>query len=181
MRVNRDHVKDLVEIIVRHGQLENFGFHLVYRRDPISNDKVRLESNLAEIESSKWSKDISIDSLDLRNIHPVAIKFVPEQNQLVPFKFGEGPSPVSASDVVDRFIKEFTTYLIKHNLSDIFALGIVHPAEGGQSNECTAQVEADKFGTIVVPKSRVNTKESLPMEWPGPPQPGDNEPSTGQN
>ena len=53
------------------------------------------------------------------------------------------------SDVVDKFVKGFTGYLIKYNLSDISMLEIVHPAEGGQPNECTAEIGV--LGAVVVP------------------------------
>ncbi|KAF2175645.1 hypothetical protein K469DRAFT_609952 [Zopfia rhizophila CBS 207.26] len=167
MHVDMDHVKVLVEIISRHDQLGRFGFHLVHRHDPIANDMVRLESDLG-IVPGKWNKATSIDSLDLCNIHGVIFKFVSEQNRLVPFEFGEGPSPVSASDVNDKFVQEFTGYLTKNNLTNMFALEVVHPAEGDQPNECTAEVEVDKLGTIILPKYMVNAKEFLPTGWPGP-------------
>jgi hypothetical protein len=169
-----------VEIIARHGQLEQFSFHLVHRHDLIADDMVRLESDLG-IVPGKWNMATSIDSLDLSNIHPVVIKFDHEQNRFIPFEFGEGPSPVSVSDVADEFVREFVGYLIEHDLSNIFALEIVHPAEGGQHSECTAEVEVDKFGTVVVPKSIMIAKEFLPTGWPGPLQPGDSEPPAGQS
>ena len=123
---------------------------------------------------------VSIDSLDLNNIHPVVLKFVPEKNRLVAFEFGEGPSPVAATDVGDKFIEEITGYLTKNDLTDLFVLEIVHPAEGVQRNECTAEVEVDRLGTVVLPKSRVNAKEFLPTGWLGPLQPGDSDPPAGQ-
>ena len=107
-------------------------------------------------------------------------KFVPEQNRLVPFGFGTGPSPVSSSCVVDKYVKEFTDYLIKNNLSDMIALEVVHPIEGGQLGECTSEVEVDKLGTVVLPKSLVNAKDLLPTGWPGPLQPDDSESPPGR-
>ncbi|KAK7413646.1 hypothetical protein QQX98_007471 [Neonectria punicea] len=175
-----DHVKELVNIIARHHQLGRFSFHLLHRHDPIANDTVRLETDLG-VMHGKWNKATSIDSLDLRSIHGVVFMFIPQQNRLVPFEFGEGPSPVSASDVNDKFVQEFTGYLNKNNLADMFALEVVHPAEGGQPNECTAEVEVDKLGTVVLPKSMVNAKEFLPTGWPGTLQPGDSQPPAGQS
>lgn len=179
MYVDMVHVKELVEIIARQGQLGKFSFHLVHRHDLIANDMVRLESDLGVVPG-KWNKATPIDSLDLSNIHGVVFKFVPEQNRLIPFEFSEGQSPVSVGDVDDKFIKEFTDYLIRNNLPDTFALEIVHPAEGGP-HECTAEVEVDKFGTIVLPKSMVNAKDFLPTGWPGPLQASDSEPPAGQS
>ena len=80
----------------------------------------------------------------------------------------------------EKFIEEFTGYLIKNNLSDMFALEVVHPTEGGQPSECTAEVEVDKLGTVVLPKSMVNAKDFLRTGWPGPLQPDDSEPPPGQ-
>jgi hypothetical protein len=174
-----DHVKKLVEIITRHGQLGRFSFHMVHRHDPIADDTVRLESNLGLVPG-KWNKATPIDCLNIRDIHGVVFKVVPEQNRLVPFEFCEGPSPVSASDVNDKFVQEFTGYLTKNSLTDMFALEVVHPTEGAQPNECTAEFEVDKLGTVVLPKSMVNAKEFLPTGWPGPLQPDDSEPPAGQ-
>jgi hypothetical protein len=176
MHVNTTNVKELVEIIVRHGQLGKFSFHLLHRHDPIANNTVRLESDLGVVPG-KWNKATLIDSLELNNIHPVLIKFVPEQNRFVPFEFGEGLSPLSADDVDGKFIEEFTGYLTRNNLANIFALEVVHPAEGGQLNECTAEVEVGNLGTVVLPKSMVNAKEFVPTGWPGPLQLGDSKSS----
>ena len=49
MNVDIDHVKDLVEIIARHGRLGKFSFHLVHKHDPIANNTVRLESDLGVV------------------------------------------------------------------------------------------------------------------------------------
>ncbi|RSL83550.1 hypothetical protein CDV31_016820 [Fusarium ambrosium] len=179
MHVGMDRIKELVEIIARHDQLGRFSFHLVHRHDHIANDTVRLESDLGVVPG-KWNKATSIDSLDLQGIHGVVFKFIPKQNRLVPFEFAEGPSPISASDVNDKFVQEFTGYLIENNLTDTFALEVVHPAEVGQPNECTAEVEVDTFGTVVLPKSMVNAKEFLPTGWPGILQSGESEPPPGQ-
>lgn len=180
MHVDADHVKELMAIITRHGQLGKFGFHLLHRHDPIANDTIRLESDL-RVVPGKWNKATSTESLDLSNIHPLVIKFVPDQNRFIPFEFGEGPSPVSSSDVDDKFVQEITGYLTMNNLTNIFALEVVHAAEAGQPSECTAEVEVDKLGTVVLPKSMVNAKEFLPTGWPGPLQPGDTEPPAGQS
>ncbi|OAF56826.2 hypothetical protein VC83_06979 [Pseudogymnoascus destructans] len=109
MHVDADHVKELVEIITRHGQLGKFGFHLLHRHDPIASDTIRLESDL-RVVPGKWNKATSTESLDLSNIHPLVIKFVPDQNRFVPFEFGEGPSPVSSSDVDDKFGLDHVTF-----------------------------------------------------------------------
>ncbi|KAI1288517.1 hypothetical protein F5Y03DRAFT_404801 [Xylaria venustula] len=169
MHVDMYHVKKLLEIITRHGQLGKFSVHMAHQHDPIPNDTVRLESDL-RVMPGKWNKATSIDSLDLSNIHSV----------YVAFEFGEGPSPVSASDVDDKFLQEFTSYLTKNNLTEMLVLEVVHPAEGGQPNECTAEVEVDKLGTVVLPKSMVNAKEFLPTGWANLPQPGDSDPPAGQ-
>jgi hypothetical protein len=170
MHVNMYHVKKLVEIITRHGQLGKFSVHTAHQHDPIPKDTVRLESDF-RVMPGKWNKATSIDSLDLSNIHPVVFKFFPEKNRYVAFEFGEGPSPVSASDVDDKFIQEFTGYLTKNNLTEMLVLEVVHPAEGGQPNECTAEVEVDKLGTVVLPKSMVNAKVFLPTGWASLPPP----------
>lgn len=77
-----------------------------------ANNTVRLESDL-ECFPGKWNKATLINSLDLTNIYPIVIKFLPELNRFVPFEFGEVPSPVSASDVDDDFVKEFVGYLVQ--------------------------------------------------------------------
>jgi hypothetical protein len=76
MYVEMHHVKQLLEIIARHDQVGRFSVHLAHQHDPIPNDTVRLESNL-DIMPGKWNMAASIDSLDLSNIHPVVLKFLP--------------------------------------------------------------------------------------------------------
>jgi hypothetical protein len=129
----------------------------------------------------KWNKATLIDSLDLTKIYPVVIKFLPELNRLVPFEFGEGPSPVSATDVNGDFIQEFIGYLIQHNLSNVIALEVVHPVEEHQNIECTAEIEVDKLGTVVLPQSMVKALEFIPTGWPGPLQPSEGDPPAGQS
>lgn len=174
------HVKELVKIIARHGQFGRFSFHLVHRHDSIADDTVRLESDLG-VMPGKWNKATSIDSLDLRDIHGVVFKFTPEQNRLVPFEFAEGLSPISTNDVYDEFVREFLDYLIENGLADTFALEVVHPTKAGQPNECTAEIEVDKFGTVVLPRSMVNATEFLPTGWPGALQPDESDPPPGQS
>lgn len=180
MHVDTCHIKGLIEIIIRHQQLKKFSFHLVHRHDSIANNTVRLESDL-ECLPGKWNKATLIDSLDLTKIYPVVIKFLPELNRLVPFEFGEGPSPVSATDVNGDFIQEFIGYLIQHNLSNVIALEVVHPVEEHQNIECTAEIEVDKLGTVVLPQSMVKALEFIPTGWPGPLQPSEGDPPAGQS
>lgn len=180
MHIDMNHVEELVAIITRHGQLGKFSFHLVHRHDPIPNDTIRLESGFG-IVPGKWNKPTAVDFVDLSDIHAVIFKFAPTQNQLVPFEFGQGPSPITPGGVDDEFVLEFTRYLAKNDLTDVFALEVVHPTEGGKPNECTAEVEVDKLGTVVLPKSLVNAKEFLPTGWPGPLQHGDSDPPAGQS
>lgn len=179
MCIDMNHVRELVGLITRHGQLGKFSFHLVHQHDPIAHDTIRLESNIG-IMRGKWNKATAIDSVDLTNIHGVVFKFVPAHGRLVPYEFGRGPSPISSGDVDDEFVLDFTRYLAKNNLTNIFALEVVHPVEGGPPNECTAEVEVDKLGTVVLPKSSVNAQHFLPTGWPGLLQPGDGDPPPGQ-
>jgi hypothetical protein len=177
MNVDMTHVKDLFNIIVRHGQVGRFGFHLVHRHDPIANDTIRLESDLGVIPG-KWNKPTLIDSLDLGNVHGIIFKFDPEQAQLLPMEFGHGPPPITVADVPTEFVSEFAAYLAKNSLANVFALEVVHPVEG--SRQCTAEIEVDGLGTIVLPKSMVHAKGFLPTGWPDHHQPSDGDPPAGQ-
>lgn len=178
-----DHVKGLLEIIVRHDQIGRFGVHLIHRHDRIANDSVRVESRIGLVPG-KWNKAATIDSLDLTNIHGVVFKFVPDRNRFVPFEFCQGASPISARDVDNQFVQDFASYLTKNHLVDTFSLEFVDPADKGQPEECMAEIEVDNLGTVVLPRSAVNAKEFLPTGWPSaavPPLPlNDSEPPPGQ-
>lgn len=178
MDVDLNHVKELVNIIVQHNQVGIFGFHLVHRHDPIANGTIRLESDLGVIPG-KWNKPTLIDSLDLSNMHGNIFQFDPEQAQLLPIEFGDGPPPITAADIPTEFISDFTAYLAKNSLTNIFALEIVHPVDG--SRQCTAEIEVDGLGTVVLPKSMVRAKGFLPTGWPGQHQPSDGDPPAGQS
>lgn len=49
MCIDMNHVRELVGLITRHGQLGNFSFHLVHQHDPIARDTIRLESDIGII------------------------------------------------------------------------------------------------------------------------------------
>ena len=51
MHIDIDHVKELVKMAARHGQLGRLSFYLVHRHDPIANDTVRLESGLVVVHT----------------------------------------------------------------------------------------------------------------------------------
>jgi hypothetical protein len=175
MNSDKNHVKGLLDIVERHGQRGIFGFHRVHRHDIIPNDTVRLESDLG-IVPGKWNRATPTESLDLSNIHPVVMKFFPEQEELVPYELAEGPSPVTMTAEVDEFVKDFTGYLIKHNLSEHFALEVIDPAKAGQPVECKAELEVVDVGTVVLPMSMMVSKDSIVATgWPSPLQPTDGE------
>ena len=90
----------------------------------------------------------------------------------------ESSSGITANRI-GSFHSRLARGLTNENLSDLFALEVVHSAEGGGANECTADVEVDNLGTVVLLKSMVDAQEFLPTGWPGPLQPGDSEPPEG--
>ncbi|KAM5463530.1 hypothetical protein MferCBS49748_005882 [Microsporum ferrugineum] len=155
------HVKNLVTTITQYGLGKKLGIHLLHKHEPLPDGQVKLEMKL-ESAPGKWIKPILIDSLDLSNIHGITFKVVPEENRLVPYEFGEGPSPVFNSDVVNsNCVKDFISYVTKHDLVDAIALQFLE----GEPNECTAEVELERYGTIVLPKSMVNGVEFTPISW----------------
>ncbi|KAG8420783.1 hypothetical protein J3458_002711 [Metarhizium acridum] len=124
MGTEQNHVRKLVQIIIKHGQLGKFSFHLVHQHEPITGDAIRLESSLG-ILNGKWNKAVLIDSINLGNIHGVVFKFFSAENRFVPCEFAQGPSPNRSGDVDGVFLQEFTSYLTGHNLANILALEIV--------------------------------------------------------
>ncbi|KAH7308299.1 hypothetical protein BKA65DRAFT_576516 [Rhexocercosporidium sp. MPI-PUGE-AT-0058] len=77
---------------------------------------------------------------------------------------------------VDEFVKNFTCYLAKHNLSEHFALKVVDPAKASRLVKCKAEVEVVDIGTVVLPKSIMVSKDSIVATgWPSPLQPTDSE------
>jgi len=173
MHVSQDHVKRLLAIFAQHGLREKLGIHLLHRHEPISKGQVKLETKL-ETTPGKWVKPIAVDSLDLNKIHGVVFKFVAEEYRLVPYEFGEGPSPVSLSDVVDNnCIKEFVHYITKNNLIDVIALEFLDSVKGAQPKESTAEVEVGEYGTIVLAKSMMIGGKLIPTGWPDISQPCD--------
>ncbi|EGC47475.1 predicted protein [Histoplasma capsulatum var. duboisii H88] len=167
MKISPDHIKNLVAMIARYGLGKKLGIHLLHKHESIPDGQVKLEKKL-ETTSGKWVRPISIDSLNLNNIHGVAFKVVPGENRLVPYEFGEGISPVCKSDVADNgCVKDFISYTTKHDLVDAISLQFLD----GQPKECTAEVELEQYGTIVLPKSMVNGIEFTPTGWPDSTQP----------
>src|ERR1700722_12571612 len=166
MHVSQDHIKNLLAMIARYRLREKLGIHLLHKHEPISKGQVKLETKL-ETMTGKWIKPIPMDSLDLNNIHGVVFKFVAGEHRLVPYEFGEGPSPVSMSDVVNNnCIEEFAYYITKNNLVNVIALQFLDSVKDGQPKECTAEVKVGKYRTIVLPKSIMNGREFIPTGWP---------------
>ena len=111
-----------------------------------------------------------IDSLDLNNVHPVVFRFVFEFGagelslRLDPYEFGEGPSPVSISDVDNNTcMEEVADYIANNNLVDVVALQFLDPGKDSQQpKESTAEIEVGKYGTIVLPKSMMIGGKLMP-------------------
>ncbi|EEQ30018.1 hypothetical protein McanCB56680_001047 [Microsporum canis] len=122
MKISQAHVKNLVTTITQYGLGKKLGIHLLHKHEPLPDGQVKLEMKI-ESAPGKWIKPTLIDSLDLSNIHGVTFKVVPGENRLVSYEFGEGPSPVSNSDVVNsNCVKDFISYVTKHDLVDAIAL-----------------------------------------------------------
>lgn len=179
MHVDQDHIKNLLAIFTKHGLREKFGIHLLHKHDDIPKEQVKVETKL-KTQPGKWTKPIPIDSLDLQNVHPVVLKFILEsvagelRLHLDPYEFGEGPSPVSLCDVNDNScIKEVADYITKNNLVDAIALEFLDSVKDVQARESTAEVEVGKYGTILLPKSRINNGKLIPTSWPNISQPFD--------
>ncbi|KAF2105236.1 hypothetical protein BDV96DRAFT_617892 [Lophiotrema nucula] len=179
MHVSQYHIKNLLAIPAKHGLREKIGIHLLHKHDDIPKEQVKLETKL-KTKPGKWTKPIPIDSLDLKNIHPVVLKFVLEsvtgelRLHLDPYEFGDGPSPVSPCDVDDNnCIKEVADYITRNNLVDVIALEFLHSVKDAQPRECTAEVEVGKYGTIVLPKPMMKSGKLIPTSWPNTSQPFD--------
>ncbi|KAJ0159437.1 hypothetical protein CTA2_9689 [Colletotrichum tanaceti] len=164
MRVETAHVTKLLELINKHEMQGLLGLHLLHKHDDIANGTIRLESDLG-VMSGSWSKAAPIDSIHLRSIHPVAFRYMPQENRLAPFEFAEGPSSTMFSDQHHEFFTEFSRYLDKHHLSNDLALEIAPFGADGHRQECTAEVEVENNGTVVLPKSMVNSTSFLPTGW----------------
>jgi hypothetical protein len=171
MHVSQDHIKNILALIAQCGLREKLGIHMLHKHESIPKGQVKLETKL-ETTAGKWIKPIPIDSLDLNNMHGVVFKFVAGEHRFVPYEFGEGPSPVSMSDVVNKCIEKFVDYITKNNLVDVIALEFLDSVKDGQPKECTAEVEVGN-GTVVLPKSIVNGSVFIPTGWPDTSQPGD--------
>ncbi|KAL9570480.1 hypothetical protein ACKAV7_005411 [Fusarium commune] len=175
MTFESKHINPLLDIISRHGHEKTFGIHGLHRHDKIQEHSVRLESKLNMGE--KKILPTPIRDLNPDAIHAVMFKFSPSNGGFIPFEFGKGLSPIHESAVDVLFIHELQTYFVEHNLGNTFALEILdeNPYEG-----CTAEVETENGGTIVLPKEKVTAKAFLPTGWSGLPSSDDSTPPPGQ-
>jgi len=182
MHVSQDHIKNLLAIFVKHGLREKIGIHRLHKHDDILEEQVKLETKLTT-KPGKWIKSVSINSLDLDNIHPVVFKFVFKLVaggiclRLDPYEFREGPSPVSVCDLDDnKCIEEVADYITRNNLANVIALEFLDSVKDVQQpQEPTAEVEVGKYGTIVLPKSMMIGGKLIPTGWPDINQPYDPE------
>ncbi|KAH7115586.1 hypothetical protein EDB81DRAFT_919356 [Dactylonectria macrodidyma] len=171
MGVSQEHVKMLETIIAQYNLREKLGIRLLHKHEDIPNGQINLETKLKTV-AGKWIRPVSIDSLDLSEIHGVVFKFVLGENILVPYEFARGPSPVSMSDVVNNnCVKDILGYITTYGLVNVIALEFLEPVKDGQPVESAAKVEVGKYGAIVLPKSMVNATELIATSWPDISQP----------
>ena len=183
MGLDQAHIIDILALIDQYGMHESLGFHLLHKHDSIPEGKIKLETKLETVPNSKWNKAVSIDTLDLTNIHGTMFKLVPKESHLIPFEFAKGPSPIGKVD--EDCVKTPFDYVTKHGLTNAVALQVLELVIDGQPKECTAEVEVGpENGTVVLPQPRVKNPDLLPTGWsgaaqqpgdPDPPQPGPNE------
>lgn len=76
-------------------------------------------------------------------------------------------------NVLDDCVKDILGYITTNSLVNRIALGFLEPVEDGQPMEPGAEVEIGKYGTVVLPKSVVNSKELVATGWPDISQPFD--------
>ncbi|KAK1656976.1 hypothetical protein BDP55DRAFT_53783 [Colletotrichum godetiae] len=164
MQVDVFHVTKLLEIIKKHNNHGKLGLHLLHKHDDIANGTIRLESDLGVVPGT-WNRAAQIDSIDIGGIHPVTFRNIPQKNRLVPFEFAKGPPLITLSEQDNDFLVELSSYLDMHSLSDKLALEVTPYGADSQRQECTAEIEVDGVGTVVLPRSMVNSEDFLPTGW----------------
>ncbi|KAG5813599.1 hypothetical protein H9Q74_012625 [Fusarium xylarioides] len=173
IRASQAHIKRLEAIVAGYNLRHKLGFHLLHKHEDIPNGQINLEMNLKNV-AGKWIRPVSIDSLDLSEIHGAIFKFIPGENILVPYEFARGPSPVLMSDVVNNdCIKDVLGYITANGLADSIGLEFQGTVKHGHHVESAAEIEVGKYGTIMLPKSMVNAVELIATSWPDISQPYD--------
>jgi hypothetical protein len=60
--------------------------------------------------------------------------------------------------------QEASDYVNRNNLINVIALELLDSVKGGQTKECSAEVEIGKHGTIMLPKSMMNAGKLIPTD-----------------
>jgi hypothetical protein len=177
MPVQNHHINPILDIISRHEYKEKLGLHLIHRHNELQENSIRLESTVESI-SGKQNIATLINDLKPEDLHAVMFQVRPSEERLVPFEFGEGPSPIQSSSISQAFLQEFLSYYTDHGLSDAFALEILDE----KSHEgCTAEVEVSSGDTMVLPQEQVTAKAFHPTGWSGSPSSDESGPPPGQS
>ncbi|KND92706.1 hypothetical protein TOPH_02748 [Tolypocladium ophioglossoides CBS 100239] len=95
-------------------------------------------------------------------MHPTCLKAI--GNDLVALEFAKGPTPLDASKIPTKFVREWADFLNKHSLTNLLTLDFSSFGKGG---EPTTEVE-----TVSVPRVRdLEARNSSPdqpaagMHW----------------
>ncbi|KIH86873.1 hypothetical protein SPBR_08610 [Sporothrix brasiliensis 5110] len=119
-----DHINALLAIIKGHGMDSVFGVHSLHCHDRVPEKTIRLEADATGVEGMKWTRATPIiDALLAQDkIHATFYKV--EANDLVPFEFGAGPSPLKEREIPAQFIPDMAQYLCEHDLTNLIAIEV---------------------------------------------------------
>jgi hypothetical protein len=156
--IDRDSIKELLGIIIRHNLGHMTAVHNLHRHDLLPAGTVRLEKNIGDVlPGAKLTPPSPVAELDFPKTH--ALTYVVDRNNLVPFEFEEGENSAPADAMTPEFLAEFTKFVNEKGLANIFALEIGDFIVTPRNR--FAEFEIDRVGTLVVPS------DNLTMTGPG--------------
>jgi hypothetical protein len=150
--IDRDSIKELLGIIIRHNLGHITAVHNLHRHDLLPAGTVRLEKNIGDVlPGAKLTPPAPVAELDFSKTH--ALTYVVDGNNLVSFEFEEGENSAPADAMTPEFLAEFTKFVNEKGLANIFALKIGDFTLTPRNR--FAEFEIDRVGTLVVPSDNL--------------------------
>ncbi|KAH7461552.1 hypothetical protein FOMA001_g19034 [Fusarium oxysporum f. sp. matthiolae] len=168
MAVPDSHLQCLTAIVEKHNMVDKIAIHMLHSHEPLREGEIKLEKELKTAPGT-WMRPTSADSLDPTSLHSLAFKIDHKNGEdtdfsLIPYEFGEGPSPVEGDKKPLECMAELAKYIVAEDLAGVFALQVVRSDD--LSTGPTAELEVEGHGTITLPQSMQKIGTLVPVSWP---------------
>lgn len=146
-------LKNLGELLVRHGAHDAFGIHLLHShfQVPEGNVLYGTQVQVSGKSESCWTKSISAKELTTKPIRGHVFSLQPN-GAFVPYEFQEGEAPPNAAKVPRTFFQELAEFLQLNNLTGLVALQVLD----GPKDQTNTELLVGSQSTLMM-----NTKEVL--------------------